>query len=104
MTISYEPGQEIQLDLPQSIRKYFAKAKSWRGQKQIREISENVKALEGESEQVEAVLVVLASEIVRTEPPIEISVETLSDAMDYRHIWQAFAALQFNLTDTEKKS
>ena len=51
MAISYEPGDEILLDV-ESKRKFYTTALSCREQKDLRKLSEKIKELETEDEQI----------------------------------------------------
>ena len=104
MAASYEPGEEIRLQLDGSKRAFYSKAKSWREQKNLGIQSDEIKKIEDEQDQVDEMLAVLAEQITRTDPPIKITAETLADVLDYRSIWVLFASIRYNLTADEKKS
>lgn len=103
MAICFEPGDEIELDIPCK-RRFFTHAKSWRQQKEIAKQVEAIK--EGsEFERLDKAMELIVANVTRTEPPIEITAEALSDVLDARLIYELVAAIRFNsVTPEEKKS
>jgi len=100
---AYEPGEEIQLDV-KSKRKFFAKAMSWREQRNYANVEKSAKQDTDTQAETEAILKTILTRLTRTEPPIELTAEALGNALDFALIWELNAALKYNLTYEEKKS
>jgi hypothetical protein len=101
--IQYEPGEEIQLEVP-SKRKFFVKAMSWREQKEYGKLVDAACDLENDTVQTEGVLDAILTRLVRTDPPIELNQDALSAVVDLKLIWELNAAIRMNVTYEEKKS
>lgn len=103
MTIAFEPGEEIRANVD-SKTEFYAKALSWREQRRFIAQVEELKKLETEEAQTDAALQAISERVTRTVPAMEIAPDTLSNVLDYKHIWNLLAALEFNLSHDEKKT
>ena len=103
MAISYEPGEEIKLNVESNGRTFYAKALSWRDQKIFKGHVNSLKDLETDEEQTEAALKLICNSVTKTDPAMEVTPETLEAVIDYRLIWGLVTALEFNLTADDKK-
>lgn len=102
MTKPFEPGRIITLDVA-STKPLKARVKTWGQQIAYIEQVDQVKALETNVQQTTAMVALLCKELesVGDEAPTP---ELLQSVTDYRGIWDACAALQYNLEIEEKKS
>jgi len=103
MPISYQPGEEIQLEVCSS-RKFFTKALNWKDQKELRKQVEELKAFETDQEQTDYALDIICERLTRIEPPCELTSSELENVIDWRQAYDLLAALQMNMTIEEKKS
>lgn len=103
MTVQYEPGEEIQLDVP-SKRKFFVKAMSWREQKDYGKLIDAACDRDNETVQTEGILDAILTRLTRTEPAVELNQDSLGAVLDFSLIWKLNAAIRVNLTYEEKKS
>ena len=102
MTVSYEPGEEIQLNVS-SKRKFFVKAMSWREQRAYDKTETGIKAKQSDGD-TDEILDLILTRLTRTEPPVELTPDALSDVIDLTLIWAINTAIKYNLTHEEKKS
>ncbi len=109
---AYEPGEEIPIvlecdrDKPKDKQRVFwVKAMSWREQKEFNKFREEIFALNTDEEQVDKAIEVILQRVVRcTNMDNPLTPESLEAIVDYKQIWDLFAAVRYNLTYEEKKS
>ena len=108
MTKPYRPGAEIQLDVPMSSMKFFAKAMSIDEQltHEEREKEAEREDENGNKNKIETdeLIQIVLGRLTRTEPPIEMTSKGLRGAIDLTVLWRLNAAMRFNLSYEEKKS
>jgi len=106
MGISYEPGDEIELESPSTKRRFFSRSLSWREQKRLAAAVESPKFADAENdEQIEQAFEMVADYLTRTEPPMDkITADSLQNVLDERQIFELFVAIRRNLTIEQKKS
>jgi hypothetical protein len=101
MAISYQPGEEIQLQLPGHPKQFFAKALKWSDQKALVAVVNGWSDLDNDG-QIDKALEILKTRITRIEP--DYPLDQIDEILDEKHIWDLFVALRRNLTQEEKKS
>jgi hypothetical protein len=99
----YEPGEEITLNVNNCKRKFYAKAMSCREQRQYKQAQDKLIEKDLGTFETDELTELILTRLVRTDPPIELTVEGLQNVVDVAQLGTINAAILYNLTPEDKK-